>query len=283
MILGSAQAPTRLKSRLTITLSPDVLAQLDRLIDGKTLRNRSQAIETLLRGSLRPSVSTAVILAGGHQEGEKAPALLPVGGQPLISRTIQHLMGYGVHSFLVLAGDDEREIRALMGEGESVGATIRYLREQRPRGTGGALKLAEPYLGTDPFLVIHGDVLTDIDITGFIDFHFSENALATIAVKPRQAERHFGQVILQGNRITNFIESSREGGISIVNTGVYLFDPAILGLIEGTSRSQLETEVFPQLARMGELSAFFFQGIWFDISRAESYRSARARWKEKGG
>jgi hypothetical protein len=85
MTLGSAQASTRLKSRLTITLSPDVLEQLDRLIDGKTLRNRSQAIETLLRGSLRPSVSTAVILAGGDQESEMVPALLPVGGQALIS------------------------------------------------------------------------------------------------------------------------------------------------------------------------------------------------------
>lgn len=283
MTVVSAHAPTRLKSRLTITLSPDVLAQLDRRIDGKTLRNRSQAIETLLRDSLSPSVSTAVILAGGDQEGEGVPALLPIGGQALVSRTIHHLMGFGVHSFLVLAGDHEQEIRALMGEGESVGASIRYLRERQPRGTGGALKLAEPYLGTDPFLVIHGDVLTDIDIADFIEFHFNENSLATIAVKPRQAEKHFGQVILQGNRIIDFIESSREGGISIVNTGVYLFDPAILGLIEGTSKTQLETRVFPRLARMGELSAFFFQGIWFDISTAESYESAKVRWNEKGG
>jgi NDP-sugar pyrophosphorylase family protein len=283
MTAASAQAPTRLKSRLTITLSPDVLARLDRRIDGKTLRNRSQAIETLLRESLTPSVSTAVILAGGDQAGEGVPALLPIAGQALVSRTIHHLMGFGVNSFLVLAGEHEEEIRALMGEGESVGASIRYLRERQPRGTGGALKLAEPYLGTDPFLVIHGDVLTDIDIADFIDFHFNENSLATIAVKPRQAEQHFGQVILQGNRIIDFIESSREGGISIVNTGVYLFDPAILGLIEGTSKTQLETRVFPRLARMGELSAFFFQGIWFDISTAESYESAKVRWKERGG
>jgi NDP-sugar pyrophosphorylase family protein len=183
----------------------------------------------------------------------------------------------------VIAGSYEREIKALMGEGQSVGASIRYLRERQPRGTGGALKLAEPYLGTDPFLVIHGDVLTDIDIADFIDFHFNESSLATIAVKPRQAERYFGQVILQGNRITNFFESSREGGISIVNTGVYLFDPSVLGLIEDIGKTQLETEVFPRLARMGELSAFFFQGIWYDISTAESYKSARVRWKEKGG
>ncbi len=273
----------RSKARLTITLSHELLERVDRRIDGRTLSNRSQAIETLLRQVLRPSVSTAVVLSGGERQGEDVPALASIGGQALISHTIHHLIKAGIRKFLVLAGGDEPRLRELMGMGESVGASIRYLHERRPRGTAGALGLVAPHVGAEPFLVIHGDVLTDIDVEEFISFHSSENSLATIAVKPRKSERRYGQVMLQGNRITNFFETSRNGGISIVNTGVYLFQPAVLDLIRDQKMKQLETELFPQLARMGELSAFLFQGIWYDVSTPETLERARLRWSEKGG
>ncbi|MCP4202261.1 MAG: ribbon-helix-helix protein, CopG family [bacterium] len=274
--------PGRSKARLTITLAPDVLDRVDRLIDEGELSNRSQAIEALLRRSLKPSVTTAVILAGGDHDGPEIPALVPIGGQALVARTILHLAGFGIRSFVVLAGPYERAIKRLMGDGRSLDVQISYLRERSRRGTAGALKLVQDYVGDDPFLVIHGDVLTDIDIADFIAFHLNENTMATIAVKPRQSEKRYGQVLLQGNRITNFLESGRDAGISIVNTGVYLFGPAVFGMIDKDKTSQLEEDVFPRLARMGELSAFLFQGIWYDISSPKNYRKAKMRWSEKG-
>lgn len=273
----------RSKKRLTITLSPDLVGQVDRLIDRKTVRSRSHAIEVLIRRSLKPTVTTAVVLAGGGKNGLELPALAPIGRQPLISLTIHHLMKFGIRTFIVLAGQQEERIKALLGGGESLGATVRYVAEKRPRGTAGAVKIAEAHLDEGPFLVIHGDVLTDINLRDFIDFHLSEGSLATIAVKPRQAERRYGQVLLQGNRITDFLEMGRSEGISIVNTGVYLFERPVLGLIDEERPTRLERDVFPRLARMGELSAFLFQGIWFDIGTPDSYRSARRRWKQKGG
>jgi NDP-sugar pyrophosphorylase family protein len=230
------QTAGRSKARLTITLSPDLLERLDRLIAEGDLTNRSQAIETLLRRSLRPTVDTAVILAGGENQGSEIPALAPIGGQTLMARTILHLAEFGIRSFVVLAGPYERDIKQLMGNGENLGVTINYLHEETKQGTAGALKLAQDHIGEDPFLVIHGDVLTDIDIADFIAFHLNEKTIATIAVKPRQAERRYGQVLLQGNRITNFFDSGRDAGISIVNTGVYLLEPAIFGMIEAGKR-----------------------------------------------
>lgn len=273
----------RSKARLTITLSHEILARVDQLIGDGELPNRSRAIETLLRRSLRPTVRTAVLLAGGDPAGPEIPALAPIGGEALISRTILHLTGFGIRSFVVLAGDHAADIRRLVGKGEDLGVEIRYPPERHRLGTAGALKLAEPHVGDDPFLVIHGDVLTDIDVADFIAFHLGENAIATIAVKPRHAEERYGQVLLQGNRITHFFDKGRDAGISIVNAGVYLFQPAIFGLIEEGKRSQLESDVFPRLARMGELSAFLFQGIWFDISTPTNYRKARTRWRRRGG
>ena len=176
----------RRKTRLTITLSPDLVARLDGMIDKRTIRSRSHAVETLLLRSLSPTVPTAVLLAGGSREflGD-----VPILGRPLITRTVEHIVESGVRSLVVLAGPHEGKIRDALGTGEGLGARIEYLREKRPLGTAGALKLAEPMLGTAPFLVIHADVLTNMDLQGFMDFHFRERTLATMAVKPRQAER----------------------------------------------------------------------------------------------
>jgi len=273
---------SRKKSRLTITLSPDLLDRLDRAVDREGLQNRSRAIETYLRRVLRPTVGQAVILAGGAPSGGRMPALDPIAGRPLILHMLRHLVDSGVRSVVVLAGESEPAVRRLVGSGESLGASVRYLPEPELRGTAGALKLAEPLLAGEPFLVLHGDILTDIDLGEFARFHFDEGSLATIAVKPRQSEPRYGQVMLQGNRITRFFETGRDGGISIVNTGVYLFQPGIFGLIDPRDPTQLETDVFPLLAETGELSAFLFQGIWYDISTPANYRRAEQRWSERG-
>jgi mannose-1-phosphate guanylyltransferase/phosphomannomutase len=277
----------RSKTRLTITLSPELLDRLDRAIDNQRLSNRSQAIETLLRRVLEPTVTQAVILAGGDHAGGSAPPAASIGSRPLLVHTIHHLVEAGIRTVYILAGEDEAELKAVIGSGSYLGAGVHFIEERGRRGTAGALKLAEPYLGDEPLLVIHGDVLTDIDIADFVSFHLDEGSLATIAVKPRHSEPHYGQVMLQGNRITKFLATNPDGdghdeGISIVNTGVYLFQPGVLGLIAAGRASQLETDVFPRLAAMGELSAFLFQGIWFDISMPENYNRASLRWSEKG-
>jgi NDP-sugar pyrophosphorylase family protein len=89
--------------------------------------------------------------------------------------------------------------------------------------------------------------------------------------------------MLEGSKITEFNPSGQDQGISMINTGVYLFEPELLTLIGEEANTMLETDVFPILARMGELSAFPFQGIWFDISRAQNYESAQVRWQQREG
>jgi NDP-sugar pyrophosphorylase family protein len=272
----------RKKARLTITLPEDLLNQVDRQIDGFTIRNRSHAVETLIRRSLTPVVSTAVILVGGNSKGGELAALQPIHDRRLIHIMVNHLSDYGIRNMIVLAGRQEEAIRNALGDGVSTGITIHYAKEDVPLGTGGALKLAEGYLTHGPFLVVHGDVLSNIDLTDFVNFHNNENRIATIAVKPRNAEPKYGKVMLQGNRITDFIDEDRSEGISIINTGVYIFEPEILSLLDEGQVAKLETDIFPRLAEMGELSAFLFQGIWFDISAPENYLLAQERWQHEG-
>lgn len=268
----------RSKARVTITLARDLLDLIDRMVDQKDIRNRSHAIETLLRESLMPSLRTAVLLAGGKPRRGILPPLKRINDRTLIEITIGHLVDAGVRQIYILAGENQGRISDVVGHGAELGAKVTYVDEGTPRGTAGAVKLIGDRIGPETFLVLHGDILTDIDLSAFVRFHKQEDRLATVAVKPREAERRYGKVMLQGNRITEFSDHRLSEGISIVNAGMYLLQPETLGLIEGGRPATFEEDLFPHLASIGELSAFMFQGVWFDISLEDSYRLALDRW-----
>jgi NDP-sugar pyrophosphorylase family protein len=268
----------RSKARLTITLDKDILRQVDHMIDHVSIRNRSHAIETILRESLNPEVSTAVILAGGVHQTDVHPARLPIDDRKLIFHTIELLTFYGIQRIFLLTGRDDSAFRAVLKDDDVLGANIIYVLEDHPLGTAGAIKAIEDQLQYETFLVIHADILTNINLADFITFHRQEKTLATIAVKPRDAEKKYGKVMLQGNKITEFSEKGESEGISIINTGVYLLHPDVLKWINDGEVAHFEVDVFPKLAALNELSAFLFQGIWFDISDSESYHRARSRW-----
>lgn len=271
-----------MKSRLTITLTKDILKKVDRTIDGKDIRNRSHAIEHLIRKSLNPTVNRAVILAGGKTKEGTLPLLSLINDRPLLFVIIEHLKKYKVSELIICAGQHENKIRKMLNNGEAAGVKIIYSKESKPLGTAGAIKNAQKYLLNEPFIVIHGDILTGMDFENFISFHEREDVIATIAVKPRRLEKRFGKVLLQGNKITDFIGSDKKDqGISIVNTGVYLFKPEILNLIPNKFPSSFEKDVFPRLAREGELGAFIFQGVWADVSRTKDRLEAISLWNRR--
>lgn len=257
----------RNKSRLTITLPQEILKQVDNLVDGKEIRNRSHAIETLIRSSLTPTVNTAVILAGSKKRQTQPPVLMKVNGKYVFVQLIDHLKSFGITTVVVAAGFYTEQLQAEFNDGSPLGVQLQYVTEDTPMGTAGALKLAAPLLAQHPFLVVHGDILTDIDLHDFIAFHQQEETLATIGVKPRMGEKKYGQAFIQGNKIITFLQTGTTEGISIVNTGLYVLQPEVLKRIPVGKQASLESDVFPELAAEGELSAFIFQGLWEEVSQ----------------
>lgn len=273
----TAKQEMKKKKRLTITLSPDLLKKIDATIDHRSIRSRSHAIESLIMQGLSSPVTTAVILTGGNRQ-RTLRALRKIHDRYLLAIMIDQLKEHGVTQIIICGGKDNNMIKKIFGDGSSRGVAMNYVKEDKPLGTAGALKKAEPYLTGAPFIVIHGDVLTNLNLTEFIDFHNNEQTLATIGVKPRLGEKRYGKVFLQGNKIIEFLASSIKVGISIVNTGLYIFDHQVLGLIPENQFSNLENDIFPLLIKQEELSAFLFQGIWYDISEEKDYEEAQTRW-----
>jgi mannose-1-phosphate guanylyltransferase len=269
------------KARLTITLPEDVLQLVDTLVDKKSIRNRSHAIEHVLRTALSTRVQTAVLLAGGRADQEPS-ALKRINNRPLIHYTLEHLKAHGFTRLVVCGGTHTAALKAALGSDSAWGIHVVYVTgEKTPLGTAGVLKLAQPQLGQLPFLVLHGDVLTTLNLTEFIAFHFEQRTLATMAVKPRMSEEKYGQVFLQGNKIIQFLPIGRSEGISIVNAGVYVVQPEALEHLRSGVVSNLESHVFPQLAAQRELSAYIFQGLWHDISSTSNYAAALQQWSKE--
>ncbi len=276
-----------MRSRITITISQDLLSKLDNTIDGKTIRNRSQAIESVVSQVLKPTVNTAVILAAGAlvkrpNQAKKIPiSLLPINTTPLIDLTLKHLKKHHFQKIIICLNKDSSAIIDHCGDGQKYGLEITYSVESKPLGTGGALKKAQKLIPLQkPFLLLHGDILTNINLTELISFYTEQGKKATIAIKPRPGRTSYGQIFLQGSKIIDFKSPKIAPEISLINTGIYLFDHSSLQLLPSKSTFKLEDTVIPKLIKQGQLTGYPFQGVWHDISSPEDYHQASLNWEK---
>jgi mannose-1-phosphate guanylyltransferase len=224
----------------------------------------------------------ALILVGG--EGTRLRPLtstmpkpvVPLANRPFISFMIEWLRGHGVEDIVLSCGFLADGIRRVLGEGEALGVRIRYVEEPRPLGTGGALRFAGELLD-DRFLMLNGDVLTDIDLTAQLSQHERTGARATIALMAVEDPSAYGLVALNPDLSVNeFLEkpSADEVDTSLVNAGVYILEQSVLdGMAPPGSNISIEREVFPSLVG-GGLSGFVAEGYWLDIGTPDRYLQA---------
>lgn len=265
-----------MKTRLTITLTENTLQKIDMIIDKKNIRNRSHAIEHLIEKSLAPTISTAVILAGGSKNETNLKPLAILDTKPLIFYTLDLLKKHGVTNIVIATNNQGKAIEKLLGDGSRYGLTITYHFEEEALGTAGAIKHLEKLLPKNQaFYVLAGDILTTIDLTELANFHTEHQGLVTMAVKPRPTQKAYDNVFMQGHTVVAFTPSQDDQVVSIVNAGIYIFEPEVVSSIPLSSKPvMLETDIFPQLTASGKILAFPFQGVWFDISSDDNYQEA---------
>ena len=145
----------------------------------------------------------------------------------------------------------------------------------KPLGTAGPVKNAERLIGqSEPFLVLNGDIFSDINYRDIITSHITKKAFATIALRKVEDPMRFGVAeIANDGRITQFLEKppKETAPSNLINAGVYVLNPAVLQLIpKGTSVS-MEREIFPKLAEEGKLYGHRIEGLWMDVGKPEEY------------
>ncbi len=169
------------------------------------------------------------------------------------------------------------KIKEIVRDGSDAGLPVRYVVEPEPRGTGGAVKFAEPHLDGTTF-VFNGDVLTEVDLNAMLRRHRALDARATLVLTPVEDPSRYGLVETDsGGRITGFIEkpSPSEVTCRTINAGIYLLEPDTFDLIPPDEKYSIERGYFPGLIARGEtVAAYIEEGYWRDIGTPAAYLAA---------
>jgi NDP-sugar pyrophosphorylase family protein len=201
--------------------------------------------------------------------------LIPVVNKPVMERQILLLKDAGVKEIVLAVSVMSEVIRDYFKEGNKLGVKIHYTDEKFPAGTAGAIKLAEDYLKGDNFFMLNGDVILNFDFSKMLEFHKKFGGIGTIASKLVEDPSRYGVLIAdkETNKITEFLEKENYHPLDNrdirmpINAGVYLLEPEILSMIPKAKKVSIEREIFPKLAKNGDLYHYPIEGIWKDIGK----------------
>lgn len=234
-----------------------------------------------------------VVLVGG--EGTRLRPLtyttpkpmLPVAGLPLIERVIEPCRALPVTNVVLSLGYRPEAFQRHYTDGKIGGHPIVYAIEPERLDTAGAIRFAALEAGiTDTFVVLNGDVLSELDLAGLLAQHRAAGAEATIALSPVDDPSRFGVVPTHPDgRVIGFIEKPAPGEAptNLINAGAYILEASVLDRIPGGRPVSIEREVFPVMAAEGRLFAFADTGYWLDTGTPEQFVQGNLDFVARGG
>jgi dTDP-glucose pyrophosphorylase len=218
------------------------------------------------------------IMAGGFGTRlrpltDKCPKpMLPIGGKPLLETIILSLKEQGFYKFYISTHYLPEIIQNHFGNGEKFDIQIQYVHEDEPLGTGGALSLLPRQEVDLPFVVINGDVLTNMNFTKLIDFHKSHQAIATMCVREFQYQIPYGVVNSEQNNIQSMTE--KPSYYFDINTGIYVISPELLEQVEAQFIG-MPTILEQQINKSQKVVSYPLHEYWLDIGQIEDYNRAQ--------
>jgi mannose-1-phosphate guanylyltransferase/phosphomannomutase len=225
----------------------------------------------------------AVIMAGGFGTRLRPLTLnvpkpmVKLGGYPVMEHLVRLLKKHGFAELTALLYFQAEQIQDYFGDGSRFGVKLNYVMSAADFGTAGSVKNAQKLLD-ERFLIISGDVATDVDLTEAIQFHEARKAEATIVLTRVENPLSYGVVITdEKDKVTRFLEKPSWGQVfsDTVNTGIYILEPEILDLIPQATDFDFSKDLFPKmLADNRRLFGYVARGYWRDIGNNEEYFQA---------
>jgi mannose-1-phosphate guanylyltransferase / phosphomannomutase len=225
----------------------------------------------------------AVVMAGGEGTrlrpltSNQPKPMVPIVGKPCMEHILELLKQHGFEDVIVTVAFMPQAIRSYFGTGDTLALAIEYSVEESPLGTAGSVGLARDRLD-EPFLVISGDALCDVDLTDLIRFHREKQAAVTIGLKSVENPLEFGIVVTdEDGRIERFLEKPSWSQVfsDTINTGIYVLEPEVLRHVPDDRPYDFSKELFPLLLEMGRpLYGYVFDDYWQDIGNLDQFRQA---------
>ena len=219
----------------------------------------------------------AIILAGGRGKRlrpitDKIPKpLIPINNKPLIERTIKYLKKYGITEIIISSGYKSNLIEKFLKKKKNFGCDIVFSVEKTPLGTGGAVRKALRFVDEESFIVLNGDIVTNIDLKKILK---KPNTIATNELKTK-----FGTMNIQNNKILKFNEKKDVTDVWM-NPGIYHLSKNIEKIIP--RKGSLEGIVFPKMAKNKTLETIKFKNVlWFSIDSHKDIEECSKEIKSK--
>jgi len=219
----------------------------------------------------------AIILAGG--EGKRLRPVIndipkpmaPIKGKPFLEYIILQLKSQNLKDIIISTGYKGSIIKNYFQDGGNWDINIEYSEEDKPLGTGGALRKAGELIDDEQFIVMNGDSFFDIEFKQLISFHEEKQAVATISLAYAETIERYGHVeIGNDGEITKFVEKGNSVSAGHVNGGIYILNSELINKIP-LGQVSLETEVLPNLINRG-LFGMKFKSFFIDIGKPEEYQ-----------
>ncbi len=245
-----------MKNKISITLSDSIIKRVDSLVDRIFIRNRSQAVEVILRRGLERDKKAVVLLGGDEKRLRIGKEWLPeikIKGVYFIEKMLIKLRESNFRTVFIVARKFILDkIFSIIKNGENYGVKIVYVEDNDSGGSADSLRLLRRKI-TDSFLVVFGDIIMDkLNLLHIWEKHLRGNFLCTLMLSTFKDPSKKGVVELEGNKIIKFIQKPKKSENYLVFSPVFVCEPELLNY----SGKSLEEDVFPILSEKGLLGGF---------------------------
>ena len=243
------------KRKISITINEKMIDEVDSIIDNVYIRNRSQAIEHLVKNALGDN-KCGVILLGGNEEHLKISKddyrpTMKIRNNTVIEMAVKKLRENNFKTLFIVARQKLlTRLFEMLKDGTDYGVKVNYIEERVSNGTADSLRLLKGRINTN-FIVVYGDLIFNkINIDELWNDHIKQNAITTIMLTTSSKPSEKGTVRVEGNKVLTFTQKPRKSDIYLVFSPIFVTEPQIFEY----NGSSLESDIFPQLAEKGLLN-----------------------------
>jgi len=197
---------------------------------------------------------------------------MPIGARPVLELLLKSLRRHALEDVYITTGYLGHLIQSFCGNGRQWGMNIHYTTEPEPLGTVGALSLLRDSID-DTFLMLNGDVLTDLDLRKFTTCHRAHGGAVTIATTTRATRMDYGVIDDTDGRVTRFLEKPTLK--HRVSMGVYCMEPSVISLVPPGTPFGFDDMVLCMMGRQAPVHTYHHNGLWLDVGRIEDFQKAQ--------